>query len=80
VTVLLTIDEGSYSGGSMGENHPMSWHQPYDGGRSWYTALGHTDESYAEPLFRAHLAGGILWAAGAAGQGERAHLPLLGGG
>lgn len=77
-TVLLTIDEASYSGGTMGADHPMSWCQRYDGGRSWYTALGHTDESYAEPLFRAHLAGGILWAAGAAGQDERAFLPMTG--
>ena len=80
MSVLLTIDEASYSGGSMGAEHPMSWHQLYDGGRSWYTALGHTDESYAEPHFRSHLAGGILWAAGAAGLEQRAHLPLLGGG
>jgi type 1 glutamine amidotransferase len=81
VSVLLAIDEASYSGGAMGEDHPMSWHHSYDGGRAWYTALGHTEESYAEPHFRAHLAGGILWAAGAAqGPGaERAHLPLLGG-
>jgi cytochrome c len=80
VRVLLIIDEASYSGGNMGLNHPMSWYQRYDGGRAWYTALGHTDESYGEPHFRAHLAGGILWAAGAAGLEERAHLPLLGGG
>jgi cytochrome c len=77
VRVLLTIDEASYSGGSMGANHPMSWQQRYDGGRSWYTALGHTEESYGEPHFLAHLAGGILWAAG---KDERAHLPLLGAG
>jgi type 1 glutamine amidotransferase len=80
VNVLLTIDESSYGGGSMGASHPMSWYQRFDGGRAWYTALGHTDASYGEPLFRAHLAGGILWAAGQAGQEERAHLPLLGGG
>ena len=38
--------------------------QFYDGGRAWYTALGHTREAYAEPLFREHLLGGIRFAAG----------------
>jgi type 1 glutamine amidotransferase len=66
--VLITLDESSYDGGTMGANHPISWAQEYDGGRSWYTGLGHTRASYGEPLFRAHLAGGILWAAGLAGQ------------
>ncbi|NJN18409.1 MAG: ThuA domain-containing protein [Oscillochloris sp.] len=62
--ILLTIDEESYSGGTMGDLHPLSWAQQYDGGRSWYTAMGHTGESFSEPLFLAHLSGGILWAAG----------------
>jgi uncharacterized protein (TIGR03437 family) len=53
------LDETSYSGGSMGADHPIAWCQLYDGGRSWYTAGGHTRESYAEPLFRQHLLGGI---------------------
>jgi type 1 glutamine amidotransferase len=64
VRVLVEIDESSYSGGSMGHRHPMAWCHAYDGGRAWYTALGHTVESYAEPLFQDHLLGGILWAAG----------------
>jgi hypothetical protein len=65
VRVLVEIDESSYAGGSMGYRHPMAWCHAYDGGRAWYTALGHTPESYAEPLFQEHLLGGILWAAGA---------------
>lgn len=77
--VLLSLDETSYSGGSMGDPHPISWAHEYDGGRAWYSGLGHTVESYAEPLFRAHLAGGILWAAGLA-DGSRLGLPLLAGG
>jgi cytochrome c len=64
VHVLATLDETTYSGGSMGADHPIAWcHQPA-GGRAFYTAGGHTRESYAEPLFVAHLAGGIRWAAG----------------
>jgi glucose/arabinose dehydrogenase len=42
----------------------MAWYHEYDGGRAFYTALGHTEESYAEPLFLAHLLGGIRYAIG----------------
>jgi hypothetical protein len=66
IRVLATVDETSYAPGdsAMGGHHPIAWSQLYGGGRSWYTALGHTPESYAEPLFRQHLLGGVLWAAG----------------
>src|SRR5213594_3991183 len=50
----------------MGESHPIAWRHEYDGGRAWYTAMGHTAESYAEPLFLSHILGGIMWAANAA--------------
>ena len=66
VHVLATLDEGTYSGGKMGADHPIAWCQVIDGGRSWYTAMGHTQESYAEPLFRLHLLGGIESVAGVA--------------
>jgi type 1 glutamine amidotransferase len=67
VTVLLSLDEQSYAPGegSMGGDHPIAWYHEYDGGRSFYTALGHTDESYAEPDFLQHLVGAIEWASGA---------------
>jgi cytochrome c len=64
VHVLASLDESTYSGGAMGTDHPIAWCQNIDGGRSWYTAMGHTKESYAEPLFRLHLLGGIESAAG----------------
>ena len=64
-TVLATIDESSYSGGTMGADHPFIWTHPTSGGgRALYTAMGHTQESYADPLFRQHLVGAIRWAAG----------------
>ena len=75
VRVLAEVDERTYDprgysepGGSpgMGRHHPISWCQPYDGGRAFYTAMGHKDEYYSEPLFLAHLLGGITMAAGAA--------------
>lgn len=59
VTVLLTVDESSYRGGGMGVRHPLAWWHDNCGGRSFYTALGHTDESYAEPAMLDHLLGGI---------------------
>ncbi|CAL9393284.1 lectin [Streptomyces sp. Tu 3180] len=62
--VLASLDESSYSGGSMSGDHPIAWCKDYRGGRAFYTGGGHTDESYAEPAFRRHLLGGIRWAAG----------------
>jgi type 1 glutamine amidotransferase len=50
----------------MGADHPIAWCQVIDGGRSWYTAMGHTSRSFAEPLFRRDLLGGIESAAGVA--------------
>jgi hypothetical protein len=64
VRVLLTIDEGSYEGGTMGVDHPIAWCDTIDNGRTLYTAGGHTPESYAEPLFRQHVLGGLFWSAG----------------
>lgn len=64
VIVLATLDETTYQGGQMGADHPIMWYQEFDGGRSWYTAMGHTRESYSEPLFVQCLLGGILYAIG----------------
>ncbi|WP_259070253.1 ThuA domain-containing protein [Mucilaginibacter sp. X4EP1] len=68
IHVLITIDEKTYTGGTNGDNHPMSWYHNYDGGRAFYTALGHTDESYVDPLYLKHLLGGIEYAMGNAGK------------
>src|SRR5258707_363827 len=48
VKVLLTIDEKTYHGGANGGYHPMAWYHDYDGGRAFYTNLGHTKESFAD--------------------------------
>ena len=64
VQVLIKVDEDSYEGGTMEGNHPISWTNEYDGGRVFYTALGHTEESYGDPLFLQHLQGGIAFAIG----------------
>ncbi|MEU9558816.1 ThuA domain-containing protein [Streptomyces fumanus] len=62
--VLATLDETTYQGGTMKGDHPIAWCQKYEGGRSFYTGLGHTKESYADESFRAHLLGGLQYATG----------------
>ena len=66
VRVLSTLDESSYSGGTMGADHPFTWCQAFQGGRSFYTGNGHNQSTYSEPLFRALILGGIRYAAGRA--------------
>lgn len=76
VDVLLALDESTYEGGTMGRSHPIAWSHTVAGGRAWYTGGGHTSQSYEEPEFLEHLAGGIEWAAakdptdGTGGSGE----------
>lgn len=64
VHVLIKIDEHSYKGGVNGEDHPMAWYHEFEGGRAFYTELGHTEESYADTLYLNHLLGGIQYAIG----------------
>lgn len=64
IRVLITIDETSYTGGKTGAKHPMAWCHEFDGGRAFYTGGGHTAESYTDPVFLGHLAGGISWVLG----------------
>jgi len=64
VKVLIKIDESSYTGGANGNNHPMAWYHEYDGGRAFYTELGHTEESYSDSLYLQHILGGIQYAIG----------------
>jgi type 1 glutamine amidotransferase len=61
---LIAIDESSYNLNKikpMG-HHPMAWYHEYDGGRAFYTELGHTDESYSDPLYLQHILSGIQYA------------------
>ena len=59
IKVLVKIDEKSYKGGKNGDDHPMSWYHDFDGGRAFYTAMGHTDETFSEPLFLNHIWAGF---------------------
>lgn len=64
VIPILNLDESSYKGGKMGKNHPIAWHHEFDGGRSWYTGMGHTKESFSDERFLKHILGGIIYSAG----------------
>ncbi|MGZ3502836.1 MAG: ThuA domain-containing protein, partial [Gemmatimonadaceae bacterium] len=64
IHTLIEIDEKSYEGGTNGAHHPMSWYHDFDGGRAWYTNMGHTEATYSEPLFLQHLLGGLRYAMG----------------
>jgi uncharacterized protein len=64
VRVIATLDERTYGGGEMGDDHPIAWCQTFAGGRSWYTGLGHRPELYTDPTFLEHLERGLLFATG----------------
>ncbi|MDX1640301.1 MAG: ThuA domain-containing protein, partial [Balneolaceae bacterium] len=64
INVLITIDERSYQGGTMGDDHPMVWYHEFDGGHSFYTAMGHTPETYSEPEFLELIKGGLHYVMG----------------
>jgi len=64
IKVLINIDESSYTGGENGANHHMAWYHDFEGGRSFYTALGHTDATWSDPLFLHHLLAGVQYAMG----------------
>jgi uncharacterized protein len=69
---ILGVDETTYDpkvqwgekkGVGMGKLHPLSWYHNFDGGRSFYTALGHLPTIYSDPVFLNHIYAGIFWAA-----------------
>lgn len=68
--VLQTLDESSYNPGSgaMGDDHPITWAHAFDGGRAFYTGLGHRSETFEDSRFRAQILNAIQWAAGATGE------------
>jgi cytochrome c len=72
IKVLIKIDEKSYHGGTNGDDHPMAWYQAFDGGRSFYTNMGHTPQTFSEPLFLKHLWGGIQYVLG----GDKGDKPV----
>jgi len=70
---ILSVDESTYNpkadwgarakGNGMGKLHPIAWYHNFDGGRAFYTALGHLPTCYTDPDFLNHVYAGIVWAA-----------------
>ena len=67
VQVLATVQESDYEGGTMGEDHPIAWCHAFDGGRAWYTGLGHEARMYEDPGFLWQLTQGLRYAVGVSG-------------
>lgn len=59
---LLMLDEKTYDGGVNGSNHPITWYHEFEGGRSFYTGLGHHGKTYKDERFQKLLEKGILYA------------------
>ncbi len=62
--VLATVDESTYTGGTMGAYHPVVWYQNFEGGKIFTNVLGHTKESYTNPDFVQLIKEGVIWAGG----------------
>ena len=64
VTLLVTLDPASIGEADANPN-PISWQHEFDGGRVFYTSMGHTAETYTEDVFQQHVLGGVKWVTGA---------------
>ena len=45
----------------MGKTHPVAWSHKYEGGKVFYTSLGHKPEVFEDEFYIKHLLGGIYW-------------------
>jgi len=73
--VLIKLDENTMDYGrqtnlKMGD-HPISWYHDYDGGRAFYTAMGHTDASFSEPFVLNHILGALQYTMGKKYKGKK---------
>jgi uncharacterized protein len=65
LTTITDEKKGEYPGETFGTTFPLAWYHEFEGGRQFYTALGHKSEYYKDEKFLKHLWGGISWAMGA---------------
>ena len=73
VQVLLRVDENTYEpvrkyfkergGKAMGADHPIAWTRELQGGRFFYTELGHDLRSLNTDFAKQHIYEGLKWAA-----------------
>ena len=79
IQILLAADlrtvkddnKATYPGRIFGDNFPLAWCHEFEGARVFYTALGHDAKDYSNPVYLAHLKGGILWALGVNGNSQK---------
>ncbi len=64
LTTITDKNMNGYPGETFGKLFPLCWCHEFEGGREWFTALGHNADFYSDPLFKKHLLGGILWVLG----------------
>ena len=62
VSVLFTVEPNSFEGSEHPEGHPVAWYHNFDGGRSFYTSMGHTEDAYNDSFFQQHVLKGIQFA------------------
>lgn len=79
ITPVLDVDESSYDptriwpgqvARPMGNPHPVAWYRRVGAARVFVTTLGHQGEAYRDPLYLAHLMGGLYWTATGLGEGR----------
>ncbi|CAA9962152.1 Secreted glycosyl hydrolase [Pyrenophora teres f. maculata] len=63
LTVLLRGDPSTFKGGKHGDDHPLVWCQEFEGGRVFFTALGHFNDAYEDEWFVGQVERGLMWAA-----------------
>jgi len=49
--------------GSFANFYPAVWYQHFEGGNIWITTLGHSKDSYQDPVYKNHLLQGIKFIA-----------------
>src|SRR5262249_41507864 len=68
IHVLLSVDTertelSDVPSIKKGSDYPQAWSRSFGRGRVFYTALGHREDIWGvDPVFRAHVLGGIRWA------------------
>ena len=64
LNVLMVLDSTTFKSNSHTQNYPNAWYHDFEGGRSFFTAGGHNEKDFDDPLFMQHIFGGITYAIG----------------
>ena len=61
---LTTVNDPkikNYPSNTFYQSFPIAWYHNFEGGRQWYSSLGHSNEIYSLKYFQDHLEGGIKY-------------------